>query len=147
MSHTLPQCIIKEWVDLQSDCDLCVYKNRRNEKQFDSHSKTLQREKLPHASFQVVMTLCGTAVSLVQNTSLTDGGPMPNSPGSMVNQYRLDEDDVEHHLGVRDLFITVDKPESHVTAIETFITYRVVTKVGTSPFCFGLVLQNKHVTF
>lgn len=60
---------------------------------------------------------------------------MPNSPGSMVNQYRLDEDDVERHLGVRDLFITVDKPESHVTAIETYITYRVVTKVGTSPFC------------
>lgn len=71
-------------------------------------------------------------VSLLQNTSLTDGDPMPNSPGSMVNQYRLDEDDAGHHLGVRDLFITVDKPESHVTAIETFITYRVVTKVGTS---------------
>lgn len=65
---------------------------------------------------------------------------MPNSPGSMVNQYRLDEDDVERPLAVRDLFITVDKPESHVTAIETFITYRVVTKVGPSsvasvPFC------------
>lgn len=59
---------------------------------------------------------------------------MPNSPGSMVNQYRLDEDDVERHVdgGVRDLFITVDKPESHVTAIETFITYRVVTKVATT---------------
>lgn len=67
---------------------------------------------------------------------------MPNSPGSMVNQYRLDEDDVERHLGVGDLFITVDKPESHVTAIETFITYRVVTKVGHLA-----VWQNKHVTF
>ncbi|XP_075870237.1 sorting nexin-7 isoform X3 [Nelusetta ayraudi] len=69
-----------------------------------------------------------------KNTSLADGGPMPNSPGSMVNQYRLDEDDVERHLGVRDLFITVDKPESHVTAIETFITYRVVTKTTRSEF-------------
>lgn len=80
----------------------------------------------------ILLTRCCAAVSSVQNTSLTEGDPMPNSPGSMVNQYRLDEDDAEHHLGVRDLFITVDKPESHVTTIETFITYRVVTKVGTS---------------
>lgn len=113
---------------------MCVQKPEERE---NNLTLALKREKLPPASsdsIQVVVTPCGTAVSLVQNTSLTDGDPMPNSPGSMVNQYRLDEDDVERHLGVRDLFITVDKPESHVTAIETFITYRVVTKVGTSPF-------------
>lgn len=69
---------------------------------------------------------------------------MPNSPGSMVNQYRLDEDDAEHHLGVRDLFITVDKPESHVTTIETFITYRVVTKVGSSLYPCVLFSQKKR---
>lgn len=84
-------------------------------------------------------------MSLVQNTSLTDGEPIPNSPGSMVNQYRLDEDDVEQHLGIRDLFITVDKPESHVTTIETFITYRVVTKVGTSPYS-SVLLCRTNVT-
>lgn len=45
----------------------------------------------------------------------------------MVNQYRFeDEEDVP---GTKDIFITVDNPESHVTAIETFITYRVLTKV------------------
>lgn len=42
----------------------------------------------------------------------------------MINQYKL-EDEPE----LKDLFITVDDPESHITAIETFITYRVVTKV------------------
>lgn len=58
---------------------------------------------------------------------------MPNSPSSMVNQYRLEEeeeDEVEQRdSDIKDLFITVDNPESHVTAIETFIMYRVVTKV------------------
>ena len=54
-----------------------------------------------------------------QNTSLTDGAP--SSPSSMMNQYREEEEE--------ELFITVDHPESHVTAIETFITYRVMTKV------------------
>lgn len=55
---------------------------------------------------------------------------MPNSPSSMVNQYRLedDEDDLVD-TGMKDLLVTVDHPESHVTAIETFIVYRVVTKV------------------
>lgn len=70
-----------------------------------------------------------------KNTSLTDGSPMPNSPSSMVNQYRLEEDDAEQHdANIQDLFITVDNPESHVTAIETFITYRVVTKTTRSEF-------------
>lgn len=50
---------------------------------------------------------------------------MPTSPASMINQYKF-EDEPE----AKDLFITVDDPESHVTAIETFITYRVDTKVG-----------------
>lgn len=43
----------------------------------------------------------------------------------MINQYRF-EDEPE----LKDLFITVDEPESHITTIETFITYRVVTKVS-----------------
>ncbi|XP_029313798.1 LOW QUALITY PROTEIN: sorting nexin-7 [Cottoperca gobio] len=64
-----------------------------------------------------------------KNTSLADGGPMPNSPSSMVNQYRLEEEEE-----ARDFFIAVDNPESHVTAIETFITYRVVTKTTRSEF-------------
>lgn len=50
----------------------------------------------------------------------------------MVNQYRLEDEDEEEELvdaDIKDLLITVDNPESHVTAIETFITYRVITKV------------------
>lgn len=51
---------------------------------------------------------------------------MPTSPGSMVNQCKFEEDEESDS---KDIFITVDNPESHVTAIETFITYRVLTKV------------------
>ncbi|KAM7390857.1 hypothetical protein PAMA_008851 [Pampus argenteus] len=69
-----------------------------------------------------------------KNTSLADGGPLPNSPSSMVNQYRLDEDEEQQDTNTKDLFITVDNPESHVTAIETFIMYRVVTKTTRSEF-------------
>lgn len=49
----------------------------------------------------------------------------------MVNQYRFEDD--EDVPGTKDIFITVDDPESHVTAIETFITYRVLTKVWQEP--------------
>lgn len=72
-----------------------------------------------------------------KNTSLADGSPMPNSPSSLVNQYRLEEDaEEEEQPGAngKDIFITVDNPESHVTAIETFIMYRVVTKTTRSEF-------------
>ncbi|XP_044288533.1 sorting nexin-7 [Varanus komodoensis] len=54
---------------------------------------------------------------------------MPMSPSSMINQYKF-EDESES----KDIFIIVDDPESHVTAIETFITYRVVTKTSRSEF-------------
>lgn len=66
-----------------------------------------------------------------QNMSVADRGAMPNSPGSMVNHYQLEE---EAPVGGKDLFITVDNPESHVTAIETFITYRVLTQTTRSEF-------------
>ncbi|XP_077592700.1 sorting nexin-7 isoform X1 [Stigmatopora nigra] len=64
---------------------------------------------------------------------LSDGVPMPNSPSSMVNQYQFDEDE-QHTESTKDLFVTVDSPESHVTAIETFIMYRVSTKTTRSEF-------------
>ncbi|KAG7269719.1 hypothetical protein CRUP_031332 [Coryphaenoides rupestris] len=73
-----------------------------------------------------------------KNTSLAGGSPMlssmPNSPGSMVNQYRLDEDEDGGGVDTRDMFITVDNPESHVTAIETFIVYRVLTRTTRGDF-------------
>lgn len=71
-----------------------------------------------------------TNVWLPQNTSLADENPTPNSPSSLVNQYRLEDDEQEQNdANIKDLLITVDNPESRVTAIETFIAYRVVTKV------------------
>ncbi|XP_066548685.1 sorting nexin-7 isoform X2 [Amia ocellicauda] len=54
---------------------------------------------------------------------------MPTSPASMINQYKFEEEP-----DAKDIFITVDNPESHVTAIETFITYRVSTKTTRSEF-------------
>ncbi|XP_030624758.1 sorting nexin-7 [Chanos chanos] len=71
-----------------------------------------------------------------KNVTLTDGSSadasMHTSPGSMVNQYRFEEEDGD--ADTKDIFVTVDSPESHVTAIETFITYRVVTKTTRSEF-------------
>ncbi|CAJ0927634.1 unnamed protein product [Ranitomeya imitator] len=67
------------------------------------------------------------------DTTLNDGNSfsplMLASPASMINQVKF-EDEPE----VRDLFITVDEPESHITAIETFITYRIATKTTRSEF-------------
>ncbi|RVE59155.1 hypothetical protein OJAV_G00201470 [Oryzias javanicus] len=69
-----------------------------------------------------------------KNTSLTDEGPVPNSPSSMVNQYRLEDDEDQQDTSAKDLFISVEDPESHITAIETYIMYRVVTKTTRSDF-------------
>ncbi|XP_010789416.1 sorting nexin-7-like, partial [Notothenia coriiceps] len=73
-----------------------------------------------------------------KNTSLTDGGP--SSPSSMMNQYREEEEE--------ELFITIDHPESHVTAIETFITYRVMTKTSRSDFdCSEFEVRRRYQDF
>ncbi|KAJ0022694.1 hypothetical protein NQD34_014828 [Periophthalmus magnuspinnatus] len=75
-----------------------------------------------------------------KNTSVADGSPLPTSPSSMTNQYHLDREDPEESLEQnpeereRDLFITVDNPESQVTAIETFIMYRVLTRTTRGDF-------------
>ncbi|XP_019386590.1 PREDICTED: sorting nexin-7 isoform X1 [Crocodylus porosus] len=68
-----------------------------------------------------------------KDASLAEANPfsplIPTSPLSMINHYKFEDEP-----GLRDLFITVDDPESHITAIETFITYRVVTKTSRSEF-------------
>uniref|UniRef100_A0A4W5LY03 Sorting nexin 7 n=1 Tax=Hucho hucho TaxID=62062 RepID=A0A4W5LY03_9TELE len=70
-----------------------------------------------------------------KDSTLADGSmfnaSMQTSPGSMVNQCKFEEDEDGDS---KDIFITVDNPESHVTAIETFITYRVLTKTTRSEF-------------
>ncbi|XP_036441561.1 sorting nexin-7 isoform X2 [Colossoma macropomum] len=71
-----------------------------------------------------------------KDTNFMDGSSlnasMQTSPGSMVNQYKFEEE--EEQPDTKDIFVTVDNPESHVTAIETFITYRVLTKTTRSEF-------------
>lgn len=71
-----------------------------------------------------------------KNTSLSAGDPPPTSPSSMTNQYHLSNEiqEVSQEQGERDLFISVDNPESHVTAIETFIMYRVLTRTTRGDF-------------
>ncbi|KAI3355178.1 hypothetical protein L3Q82_017880 [Scortum barcoo] len=112
-------------LDLDEDEDLEVF-SKTETRQDNIELSSLQKECAKDAH---------GVVSLIQNTSMADGSPMPNSPGSMVNQYRLEEDDEEQKdANFKDLFITVDNPESHVTAIETFIMYRVMTKTTRSEF-------------
>uniref|UniRef100_A0A8C9FC65 Sorting nexin 7 n=1 Tax=Pavo cristatus TaxID=9049 RepID=A0A8C9FC65_PAVCR len=77
---------------------------------------------LPQAVLQFIFD-----TSLAEANSFSPS--MPISPSSMINQYKF-EDEPE----LKDLFITVDDPESHITAIETFITYRVVTKTSRGEF-------------
>ncbi|KAB0357521.1 hypothetical protein FD754_001677 [Muntiacus muntjak] len=54
---------------------------------------------------------------------------MPTSPLSMINQVKFEDEP-----DLKDLFITVDEPESHVTTIETFIIYKIITKTSRGEF-------------
>uniref|UniRef100_A0A2R9B8K8 PX domain-containing protein n=1 Tax=Pan paniscus TaxID=9597 RepID=A0A2R9B8K8_PANPA len=54
---------------------------------------------------------------------------MPTSPLSMINQIKFEDE-----RDLKELFITVDKPESYVTTIETFITYSIMTKSSRGEF-------------
>uniref|UniRef100_A0A673Z9L5 Sorting nexin family member 30 n=1 Tax=Salmo trutta TaxID=8032 RepID=A0A673Z9L5_SALTR len=70
-----------------------------------------------------------------KDPSLPNGTPVetssPSSSSSLLNRLQLDDDlDVE----TRDLFVTVDDPKKHVSTMETYITYRVVTKTTRVEF-------------
>ena len=54
---------------------------------------------------------------------------MPTSPLSRINQVKFEDEP-----DLKDLFITVNEPESHVTTIETFIPYRIITKTSRGEF-------------
>lgn len=54
---------------------------------------------------------------------------MPTSPSSMLNQVKFEDEP-----DLKDLFVTVGAPESHVTTVETFITYRVATQTSRGEF-------------
>lgn len=67
---------------------------------------------------------------VVQDPMLPNGTPVetssPASSSSLLNRLQLDD---ELDGETRDLFVTVDDPKKHVSAMETYITYRVGTKV------------------
>ncbi|XP_077101183.1 sorting nexin-7 isoform X2 [Siphateles boraxobius] len=71
-----------------------------------------------------------------KGTTLTEGSSfnasMQTSPASMINQYKFEEE--EGDADTKDIFVTVDNPDSIVTAIETYVTYRVMTKTTRSEF-------------
>lgn len=63
--------------------------------------------------------------------------PSPASTSSLFNRLQLDDDledgrDPFAIADTRDLFVTVDDPKKHVSTMETYITYRVSTKVRLS---------------
>lgn len=74
-----------------------------------------------------------------QEAGLTNGTPVetssPASASSLFNRLQLDDDleadvrDLYASTETRDLFVTVDDPKKHVSTMETYITYRVSTKV------------------
>ena len=41
---------------------------------------------------------------------------------------KLEDDDIDNET--RDLFVIVDNPEKHVTTLESYMTFRVTTKVN-----------------
>lgn len=87
---------------------------------------------------------CGVIYLSSQEVGLTNGTPVdtssPASASSLFNRLQLDDDleadarDPYASTETRDLFVTVDDPKKHVSTMETYITYRVSSKV-----CYWLV--------
>ncbi|XP_072114287.1 sorting nexin-30 isoform X2 [Mobula birostris] len=70
-----------------------------------------------------------------KDLTLPNGTPVetssPASSSSLLNRLQLDD---ELDGETRDLFVTVDDPKKHVSAMETYITYRVSTKTTRTEF-------------
>ncbi|XP_061418520.1 sorting nexin-30 [Lethenteron reissneri] len=65
-------------------------------------------------------------------THMCERSPMqPPSPASLLNRLQLGE---ETESEPTDLFVRVDSPEKHVTAMETYITYRVTVRTTRSEY-------------
>ena len=83
-------------------------------------------------SLGVFQLMCTVVLLFPQDLILPNGGTpagaaSPASSSSLLNRLQLDDDmDGE----TRDLFVTVDDPKKHVCTMETYITYRITTKVG-----------------
>ena len=85
-----------------------------------------------HWCSRVSQLTCKVILFFPQDLILPNGGTpagtaSPASSSSLLNRLQLDDDmDGE----TRDLFVTVDDPKKHVCTMETYITYRITTKVG-----------------
>lgn len=92
-------------------------------------------------SFNCKVTLFFFQDLILPNGGTPAGTSSPASSSSLLNRLQLD-DDIDGET--RDLFVTVDDPKKHVCTMETYITYRITTKVG--PFIIfcpcGMVLVN-----
>ena len=79
-----------------------------------------------------------------QSNSQQGAPPSPASPKSIdldstLLSLKLDEGGASDE--VRDLFVTVDNPEKHVTTMESFVTFQVNTKVDVNIFIIAIVLR------
>lgn len=87
----------------------------------------------PSSSFDAVSSLSSQEVGLTNGTPVETSRPA--SASSLFNRLQLDDDleadgqDLYSSTETRDLFVTVDDPKKHVSTMETYITYRVSTKV------------------
>ncbi|MEQ2163989.1 Sorting nexin-30 [Goodea atripinnis] len=91
-----------------------------------------------------VRCCCSCPYFFLAEPGLTNGTPVeissPASASVLLNRLQLDEDpeaDSQDPYGSTepcDLFVTVDDPKKHVSTMETYITYRVSTKVCFQPF-------------
>ncbi len=60
----------------------------------------------------------------LQVQNVTEHGNHSNSTN--LSRLKLEDEDIEE---TQDLFVTVDNPEKHATTLESYITFRVTTKV------------------
>lgn len=123
--RVLPRCPGKGWsLELLKQTTLVIYQRSLSVVSLKILCFTLSLLSLLKTSF---------FLSPIQDLSLPNGTPVdtssPASSSSLLNRLQLDDDlDVE----TRDLFVTVDDPKKHVCTMETYITYRVTTKVQSS---------------
>jgi sorting nexin-7/30 len=69
----------------------------------------------------------GSDISI--NHSVVDSPSMGSISSSVFNSLRFE--DTEDQGGAADFLVRVDNPEKHVTAMETFVTFRITLRVRT----------------
>ncbi|KAJ8010439.1 hypothetical protein DPEC_G00075090 [Dallia pectoralis] len=82
---------------------------------------------LPNQTHTMAADICGQTLDLDEDDDLE----VFSKQATHRSALELEADD---EGDLKDIFVTVDNPESHITAIETFITYRVLTKTTRSEF-------------